>query len=207
MYGGRVSDDMDRRILKTYLEEYMGDFLFDDCTKFNFSKVGYEYGLPTWGDLLNYTSTIEELPLTNSPSVFGLHMNAEIGYYSNAVKSMWLDLISLQPRSVSGGEGMSREDYIAATAKDIYSKIPITSMDIGTYDLLQVRTILGKRNNKLNGLPSNAEYIITPCQVVLLQELERWNYLVKKMASSLIDLQRALVGEIGMSDELDSLGK
>merc|ERR1712023_256943 len=34
MYGGRVSDNLDRRVLKTYLEEYMGDFLFDDCQKF-----------------------------------------------------------------------------------------------------------------------------------------------------------------------------
>jgi dynein heavy chain len=42
--------------------------------------------------------------------------------------------------------------------------------------------------------------------VVLLQELERWNNLVLKMAISLIDLQRALVGEIGMSDQLDALG-
>lgn len=29
MYGGRVVDDMDRIILKCYLQEYMGDFLFD----------------------------------------------------------------------------------------------------------------------------------------------------------------------------------
>lgn len=29
MYGGRVTDDWDRRIMMTYLEEYMGDFLFD----------------------------------------------------------------------------------------------------------------------------------------------------------------------------------
>jgi dynein heavy chain, axonemal len=206
MYGGRVSDDMDRRVLKTYLEEYMGDFLFDDCQKFSFSKVGYDYSLPPWGDVLNYTQMIEELPLTNSPAVFGLHGNAEIGYYTNAVKSTLFDLISLQPRSAAAGVGMSREDYIAATASDISSKIPLTSMDIGSYDLLQVRAILGKRNNKLNGLPSNAEYIITPCQVVLLQELERWNALIKKMAQSLIDLQRALKGEIGMSDDLDALG-
>jgi dynein heavy chain len=201
MYGGRVSDDMDRRILKTYLEEYMGDFLFDDCTKFNFSTVGFNYILPEYGDIENYTGMIETLPLTNSPAVFGLHPNAEIGYYSNAVKAMWLDLISLQPRRVASGEGMSREDYISATARDISSKIPLNSMDIGSFDLLQTRAMLVKRNNN----PSHEEFI-TPCQVVLLQELERWNSLVKKMALSLIDLQRALIGEIGMSDELDSLG-
>ena len=129
--------------------------------------------------------------------VFGLHPNAEIGYYSNAVKSMWTDLISLQPRRAGGGEGMSSEDYIGSTAKDIASKVPLTSMDVGTYDLLQTRALLLKRNES---------DLISPCQVVLLQELERWNNLVKKMAGSLLDLQRALVGEIGMSDELDALG-
>jgi len=197
MYGGRVSDNMDRRVLATYLEEYMGDFLFDDCQKFSFSTVGFDYTLPEWGDIENYTEMVESLPLTNSPAVFGLHPNAEIGYYSIAVKSMWLDLISLQPRRVGSGEGMSREDYISVTAKDVHSKIPIVSMDVGSFDLLQTRAALLKRNDS---------DLITPCQVVLLQELERWNNLVKKMALSLIDLQRALVGEIGMSDELDSLG-
>ncbi|KAJ1434470.1 dynein heavy chain 10 axonemal [Ochromonadaceae sp. CCMP2298] len=197
MYGGRVSDDMDRRILKTYLEEYMGDFLFDDCQKFSFSTVGFDYKLPEWGDIENYTEMIESLPLTNSPAVFGLHPNAEIGYYSIAVKSMWVDLVSLQPRTAGGGSGMSREDYIATTARDIYSKIPIASMDVGSFDLMQTRAALLKRN---------ASDLISPCQVVLLQELARWNNLVQKMALSLMDLQRALVGEIGMSDELDALG-
>ena len=46
----------------------------------------------------------------------------------------------------------------------------------------------------------------TPAQIVLLQELERWNKLVVVMARSLADLQKALVGEIGMSDSLDALG-
>jgi dynein heavy chain len=197
MYGGRVSDNLDRRVLKTYLEEYMGDFLFDDTQEFTFSRVGFDYVLPKWGELENYTEMVEALPLVNSPAVFGLHPNAEIGYYSLAVKGMWVDLISLQPRTAGGGEGMSREDYIANTAKDIFSKIPLTSLDVGSYDLLQTRVLL---------LEKNDEDFITPCQVVLLQELERWNNLVKKMAISLQDLNKALVGEIGMSDELDNLG-
>jgi dynein heavy chain len=110
---------------------------------------------------------------------------------------MWIDLISLQPRRAGSGEGMSREEYIAVTAKDIYTKIPLASMDVGSYDLLQTRAKL---------LLRNGTDIITLCQVVLLQELERWNNLVKRMASSLADLQKALVGEIGMSDDLDALG-
>lgn len=197
MYGGRVSDDMDRRVLATYLQEYMGDFLFDDCQKFFFSRAGFDYDLPELGDLGNYVDMIETLPLMNSPAVFGLHPNAEIGYYTNATKDMWKDLISLQPRKAGGDGGMSREDYIVSIAKDIEGKVPIESMDVGSYDLMNVRRELSGRSG--GQAPS-------PCQVVLLQELERWNSLVMRMASSLQDLRRALTGEIGMSDELDNLG-
>jgi dynein heavy chain len=46
----------------------------------------------------------------------------------------------------------------------------------------------------------------TPTQVVLLQELERYNRLIVKMKSTILDLKRALNGEIGMSADLDILG-
>ena len=36
MYGGRVIDDFDRRIVKTYMDEYFGDFLFDEFQPFHF---------------------------------------------------------------------------------------------------------------------------------------------------------------------------
>ena len=42
-------------------------------------------------------------------------------------------------------------------------------------------------------------------QVVLLQELERWNKLVICMEESLHKLKKALAGEIGMSRDLDDL--
>lgn len=44
MYGGRVTDDFDRIVLVTYLDEYMGNFLFDKNRPFYFAKVeGYNY--------------------------------------------------------------------------------------------------------------------------------------------------------------------
>ena len=47
--------------------------------------------------------------------------------------------------------------------------------------------------------------ILKPTQIVLMQELERWNKLVNKIGTSLLDL-KAMIGEIGMSDALDDLG-
>jgi dynein heavy chain len=41
---------------------------------------------------------------------------------------------------------------------------------------------------------------------VLLQELERFNKLIERLHTSLFDLKRALLGEIGMGTELEDLG-
>jgi dynein heavy chain, axonemal len=57
MYGGRVSDSFDRRILTTYLGEYLGDFLFDEFQPFHFycnSEV--DFSVPDWGPRENYTA-------------------------------------------------------------------------------------------------------------------------------------------------------
>jgi len=43
MYGGRVTDDNDRRSMMCYLEEYLGPFIFDKNQMFYFSRVGEDY--------------------------------------------------------------------------------------------------------------------------------------------------------------------
>ena len=53
MYGGRVSDSFDRRILTTYLDEYMGDFLFDTFQPFSFFQhKDVNIAVPPAGGLL-----------------------------------------------------------------------------------------------------------------------------------------------------------
>lgn len=42
---------------------------------------------------------LESLPLANTPEVFGLHPNAEIGYYTQAARDMWSHLLELQPQT------------------------------------------------------------------------------------------------------------
>jgi len=45
------------------------------------------------------TVHIDKLPLVNKPDVFGLHPNAEIGYYTMAARNIWNSLIELQPQT------------------------------------------------------------------------------------------------------------
>jgi dynein heavy chain len=170
----------------------MGDFLFDSFQPFHFyvsDEKGIDYALPpnAGSQALHrdiYAARIEEMLLVNSPEIFGLHANAEIGYLTNASRQLWSDLVELQPRVGGGSGGISREEYISGVARSIQEKLP------EEFDIALI--------SKEMGVPS-------PTQVVLLQEMERWNALVARMRISLRDLQRALVGEIGMSAELDEL--
>ncbi|KAI8420260.1 hypothetical protein MSG28_008800 [Choristoneura fumiferana] len=125
MYGGRVIDDYDRRVVGTYMEEYMGEFLFDKFQPFHFYHDSvFDYVIPPDGERDEYIEFIDLLPLANSPEVFGLHPNAEIGYFSQAVREMWGHLIELQPQTSEGGGAMSREDFIDLIAVDVLGKLP-----------------------------------------------------------------------------------
>lgn len=55
MYGGRVIDDFDRRIVATYMDEYMGDFLFDTFQPFHFyHDDSVDYIIPPDGEKEDY---------------------------------------------------------------------------------------------------------------------------------------------------------
>jgi dynein heavy chain len=194
IYGGRVTDDFDRRVLMAYLNEYMGDFLFDTFQPFHFyhshnsaggSSSVIDYFLPDSHRMREgILEHVDKLPLVNSPEVFGLHSNAEIGYLTNSVREIWTQLISMQPRTGASAKGISREDFIASISNDVLGRLPVL------FDISRIY--------KSFGTPS-------PCQIVLLQELERFNILVETMQQSLKELGRALKGEIGMSQKLDEL--
>ena len=103
MYGGRVTDGFDRRVLVTYLEEYLGPFIFDKNQKFFFSRSGSDYMIPQEETFEQNLEFIDNIPLFTTPGVFGLHSNAEITYFNNAAKSLWGNILEMQ--TSEGGEG------------------------------------------------------------------------------------------------------
>jgi dynein heavy chain len=76
-YGGRVTDDWDRRCLISLLRQYSNNDILEDGYKFSESGI---YFAPTNGSLDVYRNYIDTLPLIDNPEVFGLHENANITY-------------------------------------------------------------------------------------------------------------------------------
>lgn len=76
-YGGRVTDDNDRRCLLTTLQKYYCIENLEDG--YMYSDSG-KYYAPAFGDLESYRTYIDSLPIQDGPEVFGLHENANISY-------------------------------------------------------------------------------------------------------------------------------
>jgi len=97
---------------------------------------------------------------------------------------MWKAMVDLQPKVGGTSSGMTRETFIANVAKDIQGKIP------EPFDYMQLK----------KDLPNPS-----PIEIVLLQEVSRWNFLLVKMSASLKELNKALTGEVGFSSQLEAL--
>jgi len=76
-YGGRVTDDNDRRCLLTCLERYCQPDALKDMYKYSPSGI---YFAPADGKIESYREYIDQMPLTDNPEIFGLHDNANIKY-------------------------------------------------------------------------------------------------------------------------------
>jgi dynein heavy chain len=64
MYGGRVTDNFDRRIVTCYLLEYMGEFIFDSNSTFIIAKnQSHEYFIPNEETIEATVEFIEKIPL------------------------------------------------------------------------------------------------------------------------------------------------
>lgn len=67
---------------------------------------------------------IDELPLTDSPEVFGLHINADITYQTNTATSILDTILSIQPKDAGGGTGETRESVVFNQAHEMLMKLP-----------------------------------------------------------------------------------
>lgn len=72
-YGGRVTDDFDKRLLNTFTRVWFAEVMFADT--FNFYKG---YRILSYKYLAEYMSAIDVMSPIDPPQVYGLHANADI---------------------------------------------------------------------------------------------------------------------------------
>jgi dynein heavy chain len=181
-YGGRVTDDKDIRLIKCILAR----FICPDTVKpgFFFSDSGL-YKTLEGGSQDDYLKYIDQLPLVPHPEAFGLHENAEITTNQSNTRLILESVLSVQPRSAAGA-GKSREAIIAEISKGIEDQTP---------PLFDYEEVMEKFPTVYN----------ESMNTVLAQEVIRYNKLLAVMARMLKDVQKALVGEIVMSEDLDRM--
>ncbi|XP_028395151.1 dynein heavy chain 3, axonemal-like isoform X1 [Dendronephthya gigantea] len=182
-YGGRVTDDKDRRLLLSLLSIFVcGDIIENDLH--NFSQSGTYY-CPSHGPYETYLEYVRSLPLNPHPEVFGLHENADITKDQKETNELFDCILLTLPRQ-SGGGGKSSGEIMEELAADILSKFPPR---FELEDVMERYPVLYTES----------------MNTVLRQELIRFNRLTDVVRATLVNLQKAIKGLVVMSAELEDV--
>ncbi|XP_071672604.1 dynein axonemal heavy chain 9 isoform X12 [Patagioenas fasciata] len=181
MYGGHITDDWDRRLCKTYLEEFIkpemleGEFL-----------LAPGFPLPGNLDYNGYHQYIDDALPPESPYLYGLHPNAEIGFLTQTSEKLFRTMLEMQPRDTSVGEGGvgTRDETVKALLEEMLEKL---------MDEFNITELMAKVEER------------TPYAVVAFQECERMNILTSEIKRSLKELDLGLKGELTMTSDMENL--
>lgn len=180
-YGGRVTDDRDRKLIRVYMNQFFQDAAISS-PNFPLSSLPTYY-IPEDGTLQSYREFVKTFPAGGDhPEAFGQHANAEISALMIDTTTLLNTLISLQPRSVEAG-ARSPEQVVGDLCASLENSVP---------QPLDLVAIMAKH-----------EADPSPMKVVLVQEIARFNSLLNKIHRSLKDLQKGLKGLVVISSELE----
>ncbi|KAJ3039074.1 Dynein heavy chain 7, axonemal [Rhizophlyctis rosea] len=186
-YGGRVTDDWDRRTLMNLLTTYYCPAIVDD-NNYRFSPSGTYYA-PAKGKYENYLDYIRQLPLNPNPEIFGIHENGDIARQLAETRGLFESVLKTQEKVSGGGGGQKTSDEILIeVATDILSRIPAVFNIEAAIQRYPV-----SYNESMN--------------TVLIQEMIRFNRLIQIVLVSLVNVQKAIRGLVVMSAELEELCK
>jgi len=182
-YGGRVTDTHDRRCISHILTDFYCPDILQDGYRFSPSGVYYA---PAFTNLENYIFYIKNLPINQMPEAFGLHANANLVAAINEAMSNLRTAASLQPKSGGGEGGRSTDEILVEMSEKFLSDLP---------ELFDTEAI-------------NAAYPVLyqeSMNTVLRQELLRFNKLLARVRSTLVDIGKAVQGLVVMSSDLDDV--
>ncbi|XP_041969099.1 dynein beta chain, ciliary-like [Aricia agestis] len=181
MYGGHITDDWDRRLCRTFLLEYMQPELVDGEL-----TLAPGFISPPNSDYAGYHQYIDDFLPEETPYLYGLHPNAEIGYLTTVSERLAKVVFEMQPRDTGAqaGGGATKEEMVRVIVDDIMDRVP---------EPFNLAELMGKVEE------------LTPYTIVALQECERMNRLMGEIRRSLKELELGLKGELTISSDMEKL--
>jgi dynein heavy chain len=189
MYGGHITDSWDRRTNETYL-----DFYYEE-TIFKGKEIAPGYKCPD--PKLKYAQVLEyvekKLP-QETPVMFQMHPNVEIGFLTATQTKVWSDVVLLgglggKSTGIKKAEGNAVGVDVVACIEDFLQRLP------ADYNMVKI-------GERVKPLLKETE---GPYSLLLVQELTRMNTLLGYIRKSLLDLQKGMNGELNMSQAMDDL--
>ena len=120
-YGGRVTDDWDRRCQMTILEDFYNPHVLSDDHSFSVSGV---YKQTSAVDYEGFLKHIASLPINDSPEIFGLHDNANISFANNETTDLLAGILATSGGGKGGQGAGNRDAVIAEVAESILKRCP-----------------------------------------------------------------------------------
>lgn len=125
-----------------------------------------------------------------SPAIYGLHPNAEIGFLTNKTDYLFNTILRLEMGASDSG-AMSSGSLMREVLLDLTKRCP------RTFDLI---TLADRAKDRISD--NDGPYI-----VVVIQECTRLNALLEEMAYSLDELQKGLNGQLNMSQSMEDMAE
>jgi len=181
MYGGHIVDPFDRRTNVTYLDVIITASIFDPETEV---FPGFKTMLD--GTHEDFQTHVENNMPPETPLSYGMHPNAEINFLMTENKDLFMNLLSLGGGGGGGGGGgaKTREQIVAEIIDKLTDQLP---EDFNMFDLKQA---IGEN--------------ITPYVVVLMQESERFNLLLREIRQDLKEMRMGLEGALNITDKMEA---
>jgi len=185
-YGGRITDERDRRLIKVYAREIFDSGLtaIEKWRPLGTEEFNYAYPIdeagtkhPNVAEIFTPSYTFDEIAkhMTSQdpPIAFGQHTNAEITSQIMDSNELLASILSLQPMASAGAGASGGNSAIL----DL-----IIKLREGTPEPMNV-SVVKQKINKLTKVEKDS-----PLNIVLVQEIQRYNILLNVMMISLDQL-------------------
>ncbi|CAM9708915.1 unnamed protein product, partial [Ectocarpus fasciculatus] len=191
-YGGKITDDLDRRLFKAYTETWMGppalsaSFCFNPGVPMQ-GGPQFKYVIPDSQEVEDYIAFIQTFPGIDGPEVFGLHPNADLTFRNKEGQQLLATLMETQPKQATGGTGRSREDMVLEKCTELLLAVPEGFTEASYLECIAAQGGLG-----------------VPLNIFLMQALQRLQLVIINVGGMLKTLLQAIRGEVVVTEDLMS---